>query len=295
MKGLTHSQYAKALAAAHPSYELRSQYTNGRSYVVVYCADHCYESSVIARSLTTSKQALKCCGDAQYKANQLAKSIAKLPDQVAKHGRLMVVSVDGYKNNRSKILCRCNECGEAKSIEAANATMGQGIDCACRFVKRQENGRKVMSDPVYVKELVEKAVMARGWRNPVDTVENALNGSLVDAPTYLYLYESPLPGLYKYGISIDPERRARNGGYGERVLPLRKYVGRAGAVLIEQAYKYGYGLKPPEELREWCGRSELTDGTPEEFDERIEELEIALLELGAEAFAATYCGYDRCA
>lgn len=292
MRRLTHEQYTEALALAHPSYELKSQYINGRSKVKVCCHTHGKTYDVIARSLTTSGQGLKCCGEARQKKARgcrVLKAKAGLAAQIASCGRVTLVSADGYKSNRSKVLCRCNNCGEEHKAEAANVCQGQGLDCSCRLELRRASGKTAWSI-----ELVQKAVNARqaaGWSNPFDSVESALRGDVLPGTCDLYLYESPVPGLSKFGIAKDVEKRARQDGYGKSLIPPRPYVSRVDAILIEQAYKYSYSAKPPGELAGWCGRSELTDATPDEFLARIEELETALADLGREAFAAEYTGY----
>lgn len=291
MKRLTHEQYAEALKAAHPGYELLSQYRNGRSKVLVRCAKHDFTCEVIARSLTTSGQGMKCCGDVrQGKARQekSRQALATLSDKIKAAGRLELVSADGYKSIRSKVLCRCVTCGEEKLVAAGNASSGQGIECSCRLAIRVESGKKAWSI-----DLIQKAVAAReaaGWPNSHDSVERALKGKVLPGACALYLYESPVNGLSKFGISNDCKRRAKQGGYGQQLVPDRNYSSRVDAVLIEQAYKFSYGLKPPAALSDWCGRTELTDATPSEFEERIDDLEKALYELGPEAFAAEYTG-----
>ena len=291
MKRLTHDQYAEALKAAHPHYELLSEYKNGRSKVKVRCTVHNEIHEVVAKSLTTTGQSLMCCGKLKQHTNQKEKAKKNLADRIASHGRLRLVSLDGYKNSKSKVLCQCNKCGEKGQVEATNASQGQGLNCSCRQQKRVEHGKKS-----WTPDLVRKGVEARqaaGWSNPVDSIHNALTGELVNnVPTALYLYESPVTGLAKYGISVRPEIRSKQEGYGAQLVPHRNYASRVTAVLIEQAYKYSHGLKPPAELASWCGRSELTDATPDEFSERIDELERALLELGQEQFARDYCGYE---
>jgi len=291
MKRLTHEQYAAALKAAHPGYELLSQYCSGRGKVMVRCTKHDCTYEVVARSLTTSGQSLMCCGRLRQDASRKAKSaqaLATLADRIKEKGRLELVSACDYKSIRSKVLCKCVYCGEQKTVAADNASQGQGIDCACRLAARVESGKKNWSI-----DLIEKAVAARdaaGWSNPYDSVEQALKGDVLPGACSLYLYKSPVEGLSKFGISSNCERRAKYGGYGEQLLPHRSYPSRVSAVLIEQAYKFSYGVRPPAELSDWCGRTELTDATPEEFEERIEELEKALCELGPEAFASEYTG-----
>lgn len=294
MKSLTHNQYAEALKSAHPRYELLSQYANGRSKVKVRCSEHDQTFEVTARSLTTTGQGLRCCGNVRSKAatqRSIAKALASLSDRIEVHGRLTLLSADNYKTQRSKVLCKCNACGDERMVLAVNASKGQGIECACRLQSRVTQGKKSWTPELAAKGVTAR--MAAGWSNPIDSLQNALTGNLVNnMPTALYLYQSPIDGLAKYGISVKPEQRSKQEGYGQQLTPHRNYASRVTAILIEQAYKYGYGLKPPAELGSWCGRSELTDATPDEFESRIAELERALLELGQEQFARDYCGYE---
>ena len=64
---------------------------------------------------------------------------------------------------------------------------------------------------------------------------------------------------------------------------------REDAVLIEQAYKFGWGCLPPETLKDWIGNTELTDAGLEDFVETIDELIQALNDLGRWKFAEEYC------
>ena len=99
---------------------------------------------------------------------------------------------------------------------------------------------------------------------------------------------SKLCFLLKAGCTF-LKKRAKIGGYGKRLIDPRFFPDRRDAVLIEQAYKYGYSSEIPEELAEWTGREELTTYTPEEFIEIIEYLEHALMEMGRWKFAEDFC------
>ena len=291
MKRLTHDRYAEKLKAAHPRYELLSQYTTARGKIKVRCCMHGETYDVQAQSLTTTGQSLKCCGKDRSRAatqRSVLRAKANLADKIAKHGRLELISSDNYKNQRSKVLCKCLTCGEQAMLTADNATMGQGINCICHLQIRIANGKKT-----WTPELVAKAVEARqllGISNPHDSVELALKGDVLPGSCSLYLYESPVKGLAKFGIAKVVEKRARQEGYGKPLVEPRTYASRVQAILIEQAYKYGFGVKAPAELSNWCGKTELTDSSPEEFEEQVNDLERALLELGSEQFAIDYCG-----
>ena len=289
MKRLTHTQYAEALAKAHPNYELLSEYTNGRSKVTVRCCEHQQTFNVVAKSLTTTGQSLMCCGKARQHVNSREKGLTNLSDRIDAKGRLKLISTNGYTSNRSKVLCECLTCGEQHLIDAANAYSGQGLNCSCREIVRSKAGKTAWSI-----DLVAKAVAARlerGYSSPYDSVDAALKGEVLPGTCDLYLYESPIQGLSKFGIAKNPEKRSKQDGYGKQLVAHRSYASRVTAVLIEQAYKYSYAVKPPAELSDWCGRTELTDASPAEFQARIDELEQALQALGPEAFADEYTGY----
>ena len=120
------------------------------------------------------------------------------------------------------------------------------------------------------------------WRALLDKLER--KGSV-----YIYLYESHDKNFNKYGISKKPRDRAKNGGYGEKLIEPRFYPERRDGVLVEQAFKYGYGSDIPKTLEDWVGNTELTNLSPREFEEIIDELDAMLIELGRWDFAEEYC------
>ena len=115
-----------------------------------------------------------------------------------------------------------------------------------------------------------------------DSVWKVLTGNNdVKGPTYLYLYESPADGFNKFGIAKNLDHRRNTGSYGDELIEPIFYFDSEDAVLIEQAYKYGYAeIKWPLELDNWSGKSELTTQTPDDFLEAIQELQEKLLRLG---------------
>ena len=105
----------------------------------------------------------------------------------------------------------------------------------------------------------------------------------------LYFYESPEQGFNKYGISGKASKRASSGGYGQQLMQPHFFADRRDAVLIEQAFKYGWGIDPPKSLNKWPGKNELTQMKVEEFEEIISDLESQLNKLGRWKFAEEYC------
>ena len=70
----------------------------------------------------------------------------------------------------------------------------------------------------------------------------------------------------------------------------RRYHDRDDAVLIEQAYKFGWScIETPKALEGWTGNTELTMQSGDEFEIVIEMLEVELLRLGSWDFAREYC------
>lgn len=134
-----------------------------------------------------------------------------------------------------------------------------------------------------------------GWSG--DSVWEVLCGqSTRHEPAILYLFDSPDTSLLKYGITsqtaLQRSRRSWLPGvkairYGELLVHPREYSDRDQAVLIEGAYQFSYGCDADPSLG--VGWSELTDATPEEFLERVLELEEALLEMGPWDFADEFC------
>ena len=76
----------------------------------------------------------------------------------------------------------------------------------------------------------------------------------------------------------------------KKLIEPRKYHDRDDAVLIEQAYKFGWScIDVPNSLESWVGCTELTTQTGDEFELVIELLEVELLRLGRWNFAREYC------
>lgn len=176
-----------------------------------------------------------------------------------------------YNGNESKLEFLCKKHGEIHPASWAQVRTGCGIRC-CRRENLREIGIRSLN------------------RFSYDSVWRVLcNMNERTGETWLYLYESPVRPFNKFGISNEIEKRAESGNYGSRLIEPRLYTQRDDAVLIEQAFKYGYGSNSPEELSDWVGNTELTTLEPDEFLEVIEELEIALSELGRWDFAVEYC------
>ena len=177
-----------------------------------------------------------------------------------------------YVNNRSKVTFRCRKHDHTQpDVWAMQLLAGHGLKC-CGIENSRKVGRNSLNG------------------STVDNVWRALTDRLsAKGSAHLYLFESPVAGLSKYGIGRDPAKRKRVGGYGKQLIEHRFFPDRRDAVLVEQAFKYGYGIAAPAELADWVGREELTPLKPDEFLDVIEQLEAALDQIGRWAFAEEYC------
>ena len=161
-----------------------------------------------------------------------------------------------------------------------------GLEC-CRIAQCRKNGKE--RGPALGKKYGPINSAFNGKTN--DTVWRALSGTLAHSGNCeLYLHESPFPQYFKYGISKKIKRRSSQGKYGKQLIQPRFFPQRADCVLIEQAFKYGWGVQDvPEGLAGWVGKTELTQMPPKEFESVIAELEADLVSLGAWKFAENYC------
>ena len=218
---------------------------------------------------------MSCCGKASQleTARKRFEKAARTFDDKLKEKNPTKVRVGEYKGNDQKTKFRCLIHNEVHPARPGHMLSGQGIYC-CRVAKAREIGK--VTGPLNGTKIDSV------WRVLCDMQEKS-------GKCWLYLHESPCPPYNKFGISNEPKVRSRRGGYGAQLIEPRFYPDRDDAVLIEQAFKYGYGADIPEELTDWKGNTELTNIQADEFINTIEELEKSLLEMGRWDFAEEYC------
>ena len=176
----------------------------------------------------------------------------------------LVKRVGDYINDSTAIDHYCLTHGKTRKARPNDIKGGHGLGC-CKEAKARSSG------------------------SPIDTVWRALLGRLShQGNTFIYLYEFEIKTYAKYGIAFDPEERAASMNYGQKLMEPREYPNREQAVLIEQAFKYGWGEEFTEVMH-LAGSTELTMRTPEEFLEIVNTLENELLILGKWKFARKYC------
>jgi len=217
---------------------------------------------------------LKCCLDAarQNSADQKRQSVIdRLRNELGTINPNLEWVGGEYKDQNSLLQMRCKTHDEIHLASWQQITQGCGVYC-CRMENLRNIGKRSLN------------------RFDVDSVWRVLTGSNERAGNaWLYLYESPVRPFNKYGISNDVGKRANSGEYGTQLIEPRFFAKRDDAVLIEQAFRYGYGVAIPEALAEWTGNTELTTLEPDEFVEVIEELEGSLIEMGRWVFAEEFC------
>jgi hypothetical protein len=221
-----------------------------------------------------SGRGLRCCVEAAREVNARTKRqsvIDRLNNELSDINPNLTWIGGEYKNQNTRLVMQCKKHGETHLASWQQIAQGCGIRC-CRIENLRRIGKRSLN------------------RFDVDSVWRVLSRkNQRDGSAWIYLYESPEKGLNKFGISNDLNKRAKYGGYGEKLIEPRFYPERDDAVLIEQAFKFGYGCEPPERLNNWTGNTELTTLTAEEFTEVIEELERELLERGRWRFAEEFC------
>ena len=269
----------KAKAAAKYDAELAklgklkrlAEYIDSKTQILHRCLIH-DEEHTCRPGDALQKKGLRCCLKASQQNNNLRFTHEQFLEELAQRNPNIEWIKGNYKNQQSKIICRCRKHDQIQQkVWAMQVLAGHGLKC-CGIENSREVGRNSLNG----------ASVDNVWRALTDRLERQGNA-------YLYCNEAPVKPFNKFGISNDPTKRAKNGGYGKQLIEPRYFPDRCDAVLVEQAFKYGYACAIPEELSDWTGREELTTLEPDEFLDVIEELEIALSELGRWDFAAEYC------
>lgn len=268
------SEYDSKLIAKGIRLVRIGEYIKAREPILHVCLKH-FSAGRISPNNALRGYGMSCCGvdtrerNAAARFNQASKDFEKKLREKNPTKKL----VGEYTGNSVKTSFYCTKHNETHPARPSQILSGQGIHC-CRVAKSREIGK--LTGPLNGKS--------------IDSVWRVLCGQQMrSGNTWLYLHESPKAGTSKFGISNNSKERSRRGGYGESLIEPRFYPERDQAVLVEQAFKYGYACDIPEELQDWTGNTELTLLSADEFIEVIEELEQALTELGPWRFAEEFC------
>ncbi|QNJ29759.1 hypothetical protein [Synechococcus sp. A15-24] len=244
-------------------------------------------------------QGLRCCmleANRERGREKDRKNAESFQERLANYNPTLVWVSGEYITCRSVLNFYCtrhNEVHPAKPKDVLQRRLTgpkkghkSGIKC-CHIAQCIANGKKV--GPALGRKYGPIYSAHNGKTN--DTVWRALSGTLAyGGNCELYLHESPNPKCSKYGISSNKKRRSSQGKYGPELIAPRFFPDRSDCVLIEQAFKFGWGLQDiPEDLRDWTGKTELTQLPPAEFESIISELESELISLGKWQFAEKYC------
>ena len=257
--------------AEHSKLQRIEAYVDSKTPIKHRCLIHNEEHPVAPSDGRIGKGA-RCCLEAGWANENLRFTHEQFIARLAERNPDIEWISGEYINNQSKLTCRCKKHDHTQpNVWAMQVLAGHGLKC-CGIENSREVGRNSLNG----------STVDNVWRSLTNRLSTKGNA-------YLYLFESPISGLNKYGIGRDPGKRKRDGGYGKQLIEHRFFPDRRDAVLIEQAFKYGFGVAEPAELADWVGREELTNLQPEEFLEVIEHLEEALSRMGRWEFAEEYC------
>lgn len=219
---------------------------------------------------------LKCCWEAAQQKEVLRKvekAASTFEKKLSEKNKNLLWVRGEYLSAKSTLWFYCKKHKEEHPSIPNTVLKGHGLRC-CHRANSSEVGKKISTKS----------------ENQIDTVWRALSSTLLrEGRTMLYLFASPFEPYKKFGISFNPQKRKREGGYGESLIKPRIYEEREDAILLEQAFKFSFSCMPPDELQNWGGKTELTILSPREFENEIIQLEIALKVMGRWKFAKQFC------
>jgi len=272
----TQAEY-EAQVHAHGKVTVDDTYIDIGTPIYHICNEH--GERHLAKPRTVGRgQGLKCCAIAATKERQKKRRQKFIDefDQRIEDNNPNLIRIGKLVDGDTPVEFYCVRHQEIhKRNPRAAVKSGAGLKC-CRQARMRLIGKQYGS--VFL--------------TSVDTVWRALTGQLDNkGPAKLYLYSTPEPGYNKFGVSKNPKQHRESVPiYNKQLLkPHLHFLYREDAVLIEQAYKYGYACETPESLAGMEGCTEVTTATLEEFEETIAELMAALKELGRWGFAEEYC------
>ena len=276
-----HAQYAtqqKKKAKAASEYDKKiaeygilkrvGTYVDSKSPIEHFCLIH-KKPGLCTPSLALIGRGMKCCrlAASQEQADRRkAKAAKEFLEKLAEKNKKVIYVSGEYKGSTVKsIIFKCLKHGFEDNPQPTDVLRGQSLKCC----KQEASYANIAGDKV--------------WK--------ALTGKLErQGFVFLYLYKTKNPNFNKYGLTNNLKKRATSGKYGESLIDPFRFNDRADGVLIEQAFKYSYGIDtPPLEFKNWAGKTELTNFSSEEFKERIQEFISELLRLKRWDFAKEYC------
>lgn len=239
------------------------------------CLEHGFKDFILP---TDAKRGvgLECCRIAAIKQNAKEKNTKAKKDFLSKLARFnpKMRWISGeYEHARSLMRFRCLEHNFEGESYPNRVLGGQGLKC-CLIANARKIGLKYGRGSEYV------------WQVLIGQPERT-------GRAYLYLYESKFPDYNKYGITDNLPRRKRMGGYGKALMKPLEFAHREDALLVEQAFKFNYGIEPPSIADSWVGNTELTRMNAKDFESIVKDYERQISDYGRWAFAEEYCDPDQ--
>ncbi len=242
-------------------------YVDSKTPIEHFCLIH-KKPGLCAPGSAKLGKGMKCCrlAASQEQADRRkAKASKDFLEKLAKKNKKVIYVSGEYKGSTVKsIIFKCLKHGFEDNPKPTDILRGQSLKCC----KQEASYSNIAGDKV--------------WKALTGTLERK-------GFVFLYLYKTKNPNFNKYGLTNNLKKRASSGKYGESLIDPFRFNDRADGVLIEQAFKYSYGIDTPLEFKNWVGNTELTDFSSEEFIERIKEFISELIRLKRWDFAKEYC------
>ena len=219
---------------------------------------------------------LVCCqveGSAKSAKQSNAKAKKEFLSKLARINPKMQWISGEYEHARSVMRFRCLEHNFEGESYPNRVLDGQGLKC-CLIANARKIGLQYGGGSEHV------------WQVLIGEPERT-------GRAYLYLYESKFADYNKYGITGNLPRRKKMGGYGKSLIKPLEFAHREDALLVEQAFKFNYGIEPPSIAHSWVGNTELTRMHANDFERIVKEYERQISDYGRWAFAEGNCDLEQ--
>ncbi|HJI48865.1 MAG TPA: hypothetical protein OIL97_04875 [Oscillospiraceae bacterium] len=116
----TSEQFFDEIKSKNPNIDIISNYVNSKTKIKVKCKKCDFVWEVTPNSLLSGRGCPKCAGTQRKSNEQFLDEMSK------KHPTITVIGK--YKNNRTKVLCKCNKCG-IEFMGIPHAMLDANNDC----------------------------------------------------------------------------------------------------------------------------------------------------------------------
>ena len=239
------------------------------------CLEHGYKDLILPEDAKNGI-GLACCRLASVRKNakrRQAKAKNEFLEKLSRLNPKMQWISGEYEHARSVMRFRCLEHNFEGESYPNQVLSGTGLKC-CLRANAREMGLKYGAGSEHVWQVL-------------------IGQPLRTGQACLYFYKSKFPDYNKYGITANLPRRKRMGEYGDPLTKPLEFTDREDALLVEQAFKFNYGIKPPTIAQFWIGNTELTQMNATEFMPIIKGYIEKLSDYGRWAFAEEYCDPEQ--